>query len=350
LRIDVLKRDYCYCFKTISILAKVKDINVKVAVLNTPGGAENFEIQERPIPVPGDNEVLIKVKAFGLNRSELMTRKGLSPNVKFPRVLGIECVGEIEYDLSGEYKKGQTVAAMMGGMGRDFDGSYGEYTVVPKSITYPFRSRLTWEQLGALPEMFQTVFGSLQLALKIKAGETFLIRGGTSSIGMLATQIAKSKNLTIIATTRKEANKEKLLKNGASYVVVDNGQLKDHIKSIFPNGVDKALELVGTGTLKDTLECVKPGGAVCMTGMLSEQWSLKDFAPMEFIPATVNLTIYDSGQIAVDAQTFQSFIKSVEVGEVNVSISKVFKLDHIIEAHKLMDSNKAVGKIVVVNP
>ena len=322
---------------------------MKVAVLNTPGGAENFEIQERLIPVPGDNQVLIKVRGFGLNRSELMTRKGFSPNVRFPRVLGIECVGEIECDLSGEYKKGQTVAALMGGMGRDYDGSYGEYTVVPKNIIYPFRSRLSWEQLAALPEMFQTVIGSLQLALKIERGETLLIRGGTSSIGMLATQIAKNRNLMVIATTRNEANKEKLVKNGASYVFIDNGHLKDDIKSVFPNGVDKALELVGTGTLKDTLECVKPGGAVCMTGMLSEQWSLKDFAPMEFIPATVNLTIYDSGQIGLNAQTFQRFIESVEADEVNVSISKVFRLDDIIEAHKLMDSNNAVGKIVVVN-
>lgn len=323
---------------------------MKVAVLNNPGGAEKFEIQHRPMPVPVDNQVLIKVKAFGLNRSELMTRKGLSPNVSFPRVLGIECVGEIECDLSGEYKKGQTVAAVMGGMGRDFDGSYAEYTVVPKSIIYPFKSILTWEQLGALPEMFQTVFGSLQLALKIKEDETLLIRGGTSSIGILAAQIAKNRKLTIIATTRNEANKDRLLKNGATYVLIDQGRLETDVKCIFPKGVDKALELVGTGTLNDTLRCVKPGGAVCMTGMLSEQWSLKDFAPMEFIPATVNLTVYDSGQIVVDAKTFQGFIESVEAGEVNISISKIFKLDDITEAHRLMDSNKAVGKIVVVNP
>src|SRR3982751_538844 len=129
---------------------------MKAAVLYSPGQAESLTITERPVPIPSEGQVLIKVRAFGLNRSELMTRKGYSPNVKFPRVLGIECVGEVEYDPSGEYQKGQKVAALMGGMGRDFDGSYAEYTVLPKSIVFPFESQLSWDQLGAIPEMYQT--------------------------------------------------------------------------------------------------------------------------------------------------------------------------------------------------
>src|SRR4051794_25575868 len=113
---------------------------MKAAVLYTPGGPENFKIETRPIPEPNIGHVLVKVKAFGLNRSELMTRKGYSPNVAFPRILGIECVGEIENDPSGEFKQGQKVAAVMGGMGRGYDGSYAEYTVLPKEIIIPFES------------------------------------------------------------------------------------------------------------------------------------------------------------------------------------------------------------------
>ena len=184
---------------------------MKAAVIYAPGGPEKFVIEQRQIPGAAAGQVLVKVKAFGLNRSELMTRKGLSPSVRFPRVLGIECVGEIEHDPSGEYARGQQVAALMGEMGRDYDGSYAEYTVLPKRIVFPFTSGLPWEQLGAFPEMFQTVFGSLHLALNIVKGETLLIRGGTSSIGMLATQIAKNFGLTVIATTR-NMEKEKILK------------------------------------------------------------------------------------------------------------------------------------------
>ena len=170
---------------------------MKAAVLRIAGGAENFAIEETAVPVPLKDQVLIEIKAFGLNRSELMTRKGLSPDVHFPRVLGIECVGQVINDPSGKLAKGQKVAAFMGGMGRDFDGSYAQYTAVPNSIVMPFESGLSWEILGALPEMFQTAYGSLHVALKIKAGETLLIRGGTSSVGLLALQLGcRFANLT----------------------------------------------------------------------------------------------------------------------------------------------------------
>jgi NADPH2:quinone reductase len=317
---------------------------MKAAVLNTPGGAGNIKIEERTIPQASQGTVLIKVKAFGLNRSELMTRKGLSPNVKFPRVLGIECVGEVVSDPSGEYKSGQKVAALMGGMGRDFDGSYAEYTVLPKSIIFPFESKLPWEQLGAFPEMFQTVYGSLQLALNIQKGETLLIRGGTSSIGMLSTQIAKHMGLKVIATTRKPQHKKMLIDNGADEVLIDDGELAVQVNQ----RVDKVLELIGTGTLKDSLQCVRPGGTVCMSGMLAEQWTIPDFAPMEFIPSMVNLIIYSSDPKNVSVKIFQDFINSVESGVINLNVSKVFQLDEIAKAHELMDSNLAGGKIVVL--
>lgn len=321
---------------------------MKAAVLYKPGGPENFIIEERQMPTAGPGKVLVKVKAFGLNRSELMTRKGFSPNVVFPRILGIECIGEVESDPSGEFKKGQAVAALMGEMGRLYDGSYAEYTVLPKSIIFPFTSHLPWEQLGAFPEMFQTTYGSLHIALRITRGETLLIRGGTSSIGMLATQLAKNSGLKVIATTRNLVKEKLLRQNGVDEVIADDGKISQNLRKLFPEGVDKVLELVGTATLKDSLHCVKPGGAVCMTGMLSEQWSVKEFVPMEFIPPAVNLTVYDSGYIKVGADHFQNFINDVEAGKINLNVSRVFTLDHIREAHQLMDSNTASGKIVIV--
>jgi NADPH2:quinone reductase len=321
---------------------------MKAVVLYLPGGPDNFVLEERPIPAASEGQVLIKVKAFGLNRSELMTRKGFSPNVSFPRVLGIECVGEVEKDPAGIYRKGQKVAAFMGGMGRDFDGSYAEYTVIPASILMPFESDLPWEKLGAMPEMFQTVYGSLHLALKIQAGETILVRGGTSSIGQLAIQLARQDGLTVIATTRKPEKTDWLLQTGAHHVLIEDGNLEPKAKLLFPQGIDKVLELVGTTTLKDSLKSTKVGGTVCMTGMLSEQWSIADFAPMEYIPAAVHLTIYDSGQIRIEPEDFQKFIKDVEAGLIKLPVSKTFSLYEISAAHQLMESNNANGKIVML--
>jgi len=321
---------------------------MKAAITTKAGKPDVIQIQDRPIPAVQNGWVLVRIKAFGINRSEIFTRQGDSPNVKFPRVQGIECVGEIENDPSGTYKKGQKVAALMGGMGRDFDGGYSEYAALPLAIVFPFESELPWETLGAIPEMFQTVSGSLNEALEVKKGETLLIRGGTSSIGLLACQLAKHYGLTVITTTR-NADKEALLKsNGADHVLIDDGDISSKLKSLYPHGVDKVLELVGITTLKDSLKCVRARGVVCMTGILGGQWTMKEFTPMGDIPSLARLTVYMGDAANLSKELLQDFINAVEAGEIELSIGKVFKLDEIVKAHELMESNNAGGKIVVL--
>jgi len=320
---------------------------MKAAVTIKAGNPDVIEIKEVSIPERKSGWVLIKVKAFGLNRSELFTRRGDSPGVTFPRIQGIECVGLIEEDPSNTYVKGQQVAAIMGGMGRVFDGGYAEYTLVPKEIVIPFVSNLSWTTLGAIPEMFQTTSGSLNQALEIRKGETLLIRGGTSSIGMLACQLAKAKGLTVISTTRNPAKKQALLDNGADHVVIDNGKVAVQVKEIIPEGVHKVLELIGTTTLKDSLKCIASKGFVCMTGILGNEWTMKDFTPMDDIPALGRLTVYSGGSSDLAKAALQEFINEVEKGTVKLNIDRIFKLEEVSQAHQYMENNKAKGKIVV---
>lgn len=321
---------------------------MKAAVTTKAGNPEVILIQDLPKPLSKEGWVLIKVMSFGLNRSELFTRRGESPGVSFPRIQGIECVGIVEEDLSGKLKAGQQVAALMGGMGRFFDGGYAEYALIPQNCIIPFNSDLPWDVLGAIPEMFQTVSGSLQQALEIQAGETLLIRGGTSSIGMLACQLAKAKGLTVISTTRNPKKIEHLLANGADHVIIDNGNVEKELKKIFPLGVQKVLELVGTATLVDSLKCIATRGMVCMTGILGNEWTMKAFTPMGDIPSLGRLTVYMGDTSNLSQPLLQEFIDLVKNQAISLNIDSVYQLSEIAKAHEYMEANKAKGKIVVL--
>jgi len=317
------------------------------AVTEKAGGPQVIHVMDVPIPKVLEGWVLIKVRAFGLNRSELFTRRGDSPGVIFPRIQGIECVGLVEKDESGTFQSGQQVAAIMGGMGRIFDGSYAEYTVVPAANVFPFTSSMSWTTLGAIPEMFQTVAGSLYQALEIKPGEKLLIRGGSSSIGMLACQLAKTHILNVISTTRNESRKQALIENGADHVIIDVGQISSDVREIYPDGVDKVLELIGTRTLKDSLKCIRYKGIVCMTGILGNEWTMKEFTPMGDIPSGGRLTVYMGDANNLTPNSLQEFIDKVEDEKIHLKIDKVFSLKDIVSAHAYMEENRAKGKLVV---
>lgn len=236
----------------------------------------------------------------------------------------------------------------MGGMGRDFDGGYAEYVLVPHKIVFPFTSDLPWETLGAIPEMFQTVSGSLNQALELKKGETLLIRGGTSSIGLLSGQLAKHIGATVISTTRNPNKVDFLKSTGVDHVLIDDGSIETSLRKLFPNGAEKVLELIGTRTLKDSLKCIGSKGVVCMTGILGNEWSLKEFAPMDAIPSTGKLTVYTGEASNLDVNLLQDFLDAVANGEIQINVDRVFRLDEIAEAHAYMESNQAKGKLVAV--
>jgi NADPH2:quinone reductase len=325
---------------------------MKAYVLYEYGGRDKLCLTEIARPKPKDGWVLVEIMAFGINRAEWFTREGHSPDVKRPRVIGIECVGVISASFNPSLPPGQKVAAMMGGMGRDFDGSYAQFALVPEECVIPFESKLDWSILGGLPEMLQTAHGSLYQSLEIDRAnhqtDTLLIRGGTSSIGLCALAIARAAGMRVLTTTRSPDKADRLTQLGAHHVLTDDGQLAQKVRSLEIGGVSRVLELVGTSSLRDSLRCVQPQGIVCMTGILGGAWELAQFSPMYDIPSSVKLTSYAGDAADLPASVFQNYIDRIESGEFVLPESEVFSFDNLPMAHRKMDENTTKGKMVVL--
>lgn len=321
---------------------------MRAVVIDEAGGPEVLQVKQVPVPQPSPGWVLIRVEGFGLNRSELHFRSGVASSGSFPRIPGIEAVGVVEEAPGGEFPVGAKVAAMMGGMGRDFDGGYAEYVSVPAGIVVPFTSELGWDVLGAVPEMLQTAAGSLRVGLQAVDGQSLLIRGGTSSIGLALATLASRRGMTVVSTTRNPASRGLLEAAGVSHVVVDDGAVAEKVRKIMPEGVDGAVELVGVNVMRDTLRAVRTGGTVCFTGMLSDQWTITEFYPMDWLPNGVRLTAYSGEAADLTPAELQSFLDAVAAGKARVPIGRVYRLDEIVQAHTDMERGVGGGKLVVL--
>src|SRR5256884_4962609 len=311
-------------------------VTMRAVVLDGPGPPEALRTRELPVPQPRPGWVLIRVKAFGINRSELHTRLGLAQGVTFPRVLGIEPAGVVAAAPGGDFEKGRQVAAMMGGMGRAFDGGYAEFTSVPATQVIPFRSKLDWATLGAIPEMVQTAHGWLTVGLDTQPGQTLLIRGGTSSVGMAAAILAKDRGLTVLSTTRQPERVAALEAICVDHVLLDDGDVAAQARAIVPDGVEAALELVGANTLPDTLRATAVHGVVCFTGMLSNQWTVADFYPIEYIPSGVRLTAYGGQAGDLPTDVLQAYLDAAAAGRLTVPIDRTYTPDETSQAHAAM--------------
>ncbi|MDN4618147.1 zinc-binding alcohol dehydrogenase family protein [Paenibacillus sp. PsM32] len=320
---------------------------MKAVVLSKPVTATNLIVQEVPIPEVKPGWVLVKIKAFGINRSEVFTRRGESPSVKLPRIIGIECAGEIFDPSDSTFSKGQKVISMMGGLGRQFDGSYAEYALIPAIQVYAVDTDMDWVQLAAIPEMYYTAFASLFDVLMLDSQDVILIRGGTSSVGIAALQLAKSIGAIVISTTRTKAKVDMLKQYGADHVLLDDESIQQELETIIPKGVNKVLELIGTVTLQSSLNMLAPRGVLCMAGILGGQWVMNEFEPMSAIRSGTYFTQFDSEHIKSELVT--ELLHYIHKHEIKAPIAKVFTLDQIGEAHQLMEQNIANGKIIINN-
>jgi NADPH:quinone reductase-like Zn-dependent oxidoreductase len=341
---------------------------MKAVVINEAGGPEVLKFGKRPVPVPHQDQVLIKVKCFGLNRSELSHVKAIRPVFSFPEFWASRLQEKLSSALMRSSRPATLwlrqwevwVVTLMAvrefiisatsvlGVVELTSVGYAEFACVPTSQVQKITVDLPWETLGALPEMLQTAYGALFIALQLHKGQTLLIRGGTTSVGLAAATIAKDYGCVVISTTRKADSASTLVKHGATHVVIDDGKVAPQVRKLFTEGVDKVGELVGTTTLEDSLKCVKKGGIACMSGMVGNSWSFPDFAPMESIPTAVSFTTYSGGSEEFMQTPLNELCLKVKDGVLDINVGKIFQIDEIVKAHRCMEENRASGKIVVL--
>lgn len=317
---------------------------MNAVVVRAPGGPEVLEYTQVCVPCAREGWSLVQVKGFGINHSEIFTRQGLSPSVEFPRILGIECVGEIAESTDAQrLPVGTRVCAIMGEMGRAYDGSYAQYCLLPNENIHPIHTALTWQDMAAVPETYYTAYLSLH-NLQLEAGQHILVRGSTSGVGVAFIRLAHAaaKDLVVAGTTRNPEKIAQVLAAGFDQAVLDkDGHLETEEE------FHRVLELIGPATMKDTCAHVAEGGIVCSTGQLGGKWYLDGFDPIEHLPRNGYLTSAHSAN--VDGKLLQELFNFIERHNIDVAPAKVFDLKHVAKAHAYLESAHSFGKLVVLN-
>ena len=316
---------------------------MKAVKIYQAGGPEQLIYQDVPIPDIKEDWSLVKIKGFGINHSEIFTREGKSPSVQFPRILGIECVGEVAQSSTPTLAVGQKVVSIMGEMGRAFDGSYAEYVLLPNEQIYPIHTDLDWTTLAAIPETYYTAFGSLQ-QLCIAPEDRVLVRGAGSGVGVAFAQLLKAQfpHIVMHGSTRNPAKATRLQAVGFDEVITEaDGKIQTD------QSYDKILELVGPATLRDSFSHINEHGIVCNTGQLGNIWYVNDFDPIVELKNNSYLTAFYSGNVS--QAKLDAMFDYIRQFNVKILIERMFTLEQVPEAHRFLQSADGFGKVVVVN-
>ncbi|MBP3254206.1 MAG: zinc-binding dehydrogenase [Bacteroidales bacterium] len=319
---------------------------MKAVVLDKPCKAEDMILTEVSVPKVKQGWILIRIKAFGLNHSEVILRQFEIENdyIQKPIIPGIECVGEVEESLEKDFVKGDKVMALMGGMGRSFNGSYAEFCLVPTSHCFHIKNTtLSWTSLAAVGETYFTAWGSLFESLNLQPQDHLLVRGSTSTVGQSAVQIASKLGCRVTAAARNDTKFDLLKSIGATDCIIDDKPLSTSLKE--EDKPTKILELIGPKTLIDSLHAVKKGGIVCNTGVLGDVFTLRDFEPIKSIPNEVFLSAFYSNYPT--QQTIDGIFAFIDKYNLTPLVSKIFPFKDISTAHSILEAGKSGGKIVI---
>jgi NADPH:quinone reductase-like Zn-dependent oxidoreductase len=325
----------------------------RIVRFHEAGGPEVLRIEDLPLPEPGPGEVRLRVKAIGLNRAEVMFRNNqylYTPS--FPSKLGYEASGIVEAvgeDVDTAWM-GQVVSTVPAFAANKY-GVYGEIAIVPFSCLATYPSKLTFEQGTSIWMQYITAYGALIHHAHIKKGDAVLITAASSSVGVAAIEVAKAEGAISIATTRSSKKKDQLMAAGADHVIVtDEDNLVARVNEITDGkGVRVVFDPIGGPGLASLAEAASAGGIIFVYGALSPEASV--YPLFSALAKSLRFQGYTLFELTTDdkllRQATQYISGHLEKGIFVPKIDKVFSLSDIAEAHRYMERNDQIGKIVV---
>lgn len=323
---------------------------MRAVAIREPGGPEVLEIEDRPIPIVGEGEVLIAVAAAGVNRPDVMQRKGqYPPPPGASDVPGLEISGMVAEVGEGvtRYRKGDEVIALVAG------GGYAEYCVAPEGTTLPLPEPLTLVEGAGIPETTFTVWHNVFERGGLRPGEWLLVHGGSSGIGTTAIQLAKAFGAFVIATAGSDAKCEAVTRLGADAAV--NYKASDFVEAVKKatrgHFADVILDMVGGDYLARNITAAAPDGRIVQISTLGGATTSFDLRQVMMKRLTLTGSTLRTRPVRFKAELARALEETVwpviKQGRYKPVIDKIFPLDEVAEAHTRIDSGDHIGKIIL---
>jgi NADPH2:quinone reductase len=326
-------------------------VTTRVVIASRPGGPEVLQIVERPRPVPGEGEMLVRVRAAGMNRMDVLQREGnypLPPDAT--DVFGVELAGVVESLGSGasRFKPGDWVMALV------TSGAHAEWAVVSEATALPIPDGMSFEQAGAFPETHFTVWSNVFERAALKAGETLLIHGGASGIGTTALMLAKILGARVIVTAGSAEKCAACLELGADGAI--NYRTQDFVAvsrdMTEGRGPDVILDMVGGDYIARNLEAVAFDGRIAQIAFQQGYKAEVDFRLLRRKLVTLTGSSLRAQPLAAKAKLAAAIEDKVlpllSKGQARPLIDSIFPLEKVADAHARMDGGNHIGKIVLV--
>jgi len=322
---------------------------MKAVIITTPGAPSVLQLQERPMPEIGTNEVLIRVKAAGVNRPDVAQRMGRYPApAGAPQdIPGLEVAGVIEECGAGvvQWKKGDRVCALLAG------GGYAEYVAVDAGQCLPVPKGFSEAEAAGLPETIFTVWHNVFQRGRLQSGETFLVHGGSSGIGVTAIQLAKAFGAKVLVTVGSDEKGQACLELGADQFV--NYKTQDFESTFAEAGVDVILDMVGGDYFEKNLNILKPDGRLVYINAMDGNVVNLNIMKMMMKRITITGSTLRARDVAFKTALAAEILKNVwpvlENGMFKPKVFATFPFSEAAQAHELMESSGHIGKIILVN-